>query len=681
MTLNPQPPGSSIPGQNLGTAYFLDLIPDMVLRAEPFRTSCDIMDEEILRVFAEQMRLIIRALYGAVEDNDADRIRRQAHSLQGMGGTAGVPEISVVGEELSQLAKQGHFEQCRHLITRLDRWQGDWDATSSAGGVSNMRKTPILSGRVLIVDDELPNRLYLRKLLSDHGATVIEAENGSRALELAQQQAPDLALVDVVMPGISGYEVCQKLVTTPATCHVSVIMVTARSTVEDIEHAFILGVFDYIRKPFHPRELLARVHNALQLKRQGDELRKWQARMIRELDAAGALQRKLLPTEPFFNEIAEVRFAYQSSMSVGGDVFSAFSLPNGNLCAYVGDVAGHGVGSALVSTLIKVLIEEVTHDYFDRGPAVICNQIHHRFSRYVTNPELFATLFLAILDPQGNCTAFNCGHPAPLLFDAHGHALQLFEDRGGMPIGLSLQADVDPYLVSDEVSSVLPAGAVMAIFSDGLLEARQSASAKPCGEETLGTLLAQTIGDPDHLDVAQAVMKRLGVLDYQLDRDDCTLVVVARHDPAEHLLHRSIAVSHKEVAGLASEVQRVLRGKGWSEEAAGAVQLLVMEHGANIVDHAHAQLDSLITLQLRLSDGQAFLLFRDFGREWNFQTKLESSLNQEVDSPRGRGLQIIRTIAKHIDIARHNRQNVVRFVVSSSFEVLAMDDNRSVSHE
>jgi sigma-B regulation protein RsbU (phosphoserine phosphatase) len=666
---------------NRKTDYFLDLIPDMVVRAETFRTSWDIADDEILLVFAEQMRLIIRALHGAVEDNDADRIRRQAHSLQGMGGTAGVPEISVVGEELSQLAKQGDFERCRHLTAQLERWQSDWDATSAARGVPDLRKTHTLSGRVLIVDDEIHNRLYLRKLLTDHGATVIEADNGSRALELVQQQAPDLALVDVMMPGISGYEVCQKLVTNPTTCHVSVIMVTARSTVEDIEHAFILGVFDYIRKPFHPKELLARVHNALQLKRQGDELRKWQARMIRELDAAGALQHKLLPTEPFFSDTVEVRFAYQSSMSVGGDVFSAFRLPNGNLCAYVADVAGHGVGSALVSTLLKVLIEEVAHDYFDQGLAVMCNQIHRRFNRYVTNPELYATLFLSIVDAQGRCTALNCGHPPPLLLDVHGHALPSFDNRGGLPIGLALQADSDPYLVSDEVSTVLPAGAVMAIFSDGLLEARQSASSKPCGEETLAALLAQTIGDPDHLDVAQAVMTRLGVLDYQLDRDDCTLVVVTQYDAAEYLLNRSIAVSHQEVAGLASEVHQVLCNKGWSEETARAVQLLVMEHGVNIVDHAGAQPDSRMILQLRLSDRQAFLLFRDFGREWNYQARLDSELRYNEESYRGRGISIIRTIAKHIDIVRYNRENIVQYVVSRFFQVPPINESRCTSHE
>ncbi len=114
---------------------FLDLIPDVDLRAQKFRTSWDVADEEILSVFAEQMRLIIRALHGAVEENDADRIRRQAHSLHGIGGTVGFPEISVVGEELSILAKRGDFERCRHLIERLARWQGNGDVTSVADEV------------------------------------------------------------------------------------------------------------------------------------------------------------------------------------------------------------------------------------------------------------------------------------------------------------------------------------------------------------------------------------------------------------------------------------------------------------------------------------------------------------------------------------------------------------------
>ncbi len=676
-----EPPLTDSEKKDLGAIYFLDLIPDLDVRIETYRISSESVDEEVAQAFAEQMRLLILGLHEALEGKDVERIRRAAHSLQGMGGTAGVPEISVIGEELSRLAKRGDLERCRELTVRLNLWQGDWNLLSTSGTVSRMRENPLLSGRVLIVDDERPNRLYLRNLLTSHGATVIEADNGSRALELAQQQAPDLALVDVMMPGLSGYEVCQSLVSTPATCHISVIMVTARSTVEDIEHAFILGVFDYIRKPFQPRELLARVHNALQLKRQGDELRKWKARMTRELDAAGALQRKLLPTEPFFSDTSEVRFAYESSMSVGGDLFSAFRLPNGNLCVYVGDVAGHGVGAALVSTLLKVLIEEVARDYFDQGPAVMCNQIHRRFSHYVTNPELYATLFLAIVEPLGRCTAFNCGHPSPLLFDAGGQPLALFDNRGGMPIGLSMHADATPYRAADVVSTLLPAGSLLALFSDGLLEARQSQSSFPCGETILSSLLAKAVSNPDHVDVAHAVMKQLGILGYQLSQDDCTLVVVEQYDPATCSLNRSVALSHQAVEGLATEVYQVLLEKDWSEESARSIQLLAMEHGVNVVDHAGAHPDSRITLHLRLSDRQAFLRFRDLGREWNYQAKLAASQQNAPDSRRGRGLNIIRSIAKHIDRVRYNRENITHYVVSRFFEVSPKNEERGAPHE
>ncbi|MEI6219275.1 MAG: response regulator, partial [bacterium] len=214
---------------DLGTRWFHDLIPDLASRAQAFRTSADAVDEDIMRLFAEQMRLAIHALHGAIATGDMDGIRRQAHSLQGMGGTAGSPEISVVGEELSRCAKRGDLSRCGELTTRLDSWQTNWTPELTPGDLPATAGNPRLSGHILIVDDELANRSFLRKLLTQSGAEVIEATTGEQALELARQTSPDLALVDVVMPGLSGYEVCRRLTADPATCHMSVIMVTARS--------------------------------------------------------------------------------------------------------------------------------------------------------------------------------------------------------------------------------------------------------------------------------------------------------------------------------------------------------------------------------------------------------------------------------------------------------------------
>lgn len=672
---------SSTPSQRTEETFFCDLIPDLEARIENFRTNSAVIDDEILNLFAEQMRVIIHALQHAIHVKDVDEIRRQAHSLQGMGGTAGAPEISVVGEELSRYAKKNDLERCRQLTERLDVWQNTWEVITPFRQEHSFAESPRLTGHILIVDDELPNRLYLRKLLQDQGATVSEAESGELALELAHQCVPDLALVDVVMPGKSGYEVCQQLRASPETNQVSVIMVTARSTVEDIEHAFVLGAFDYIRKPFHPRELLARVHNALQLKRQGDKLRKWQNRMTRELDAAGALQRKLLPTAPFFTSTAEVRFAYQSSMSVGGDVFSAFMLPNGNLCVYVGDVAGHGVGAALVSTLLKVVIEEAAHDYFDHGPAVICNHIHQRFKCYVTNPEIYATLFLAVVNDHGFCTAFNCGHPAPLLFDAHGNPAASFADRGGMPIGLSLHNDATPYATEDEVHATLPPGGSMALFSDGILEARHTITNTLCGLETISTSLAQALRNPETIDSAQATFKHLEKLEYPLTQDDCTLAIIRQADPNLCRLSRRIPITYQAVSMLASDVKQCLLDQGWLEDPASAAQLLVMEHGANVVDHDVMQPDAQLTLHLSITETHATLQIREPGREWDFQSKLQLSEKQNSIASRGRGLQIIRTIAKHIDKVRQNRENISLYVISRTFMILPTSDAETPSKE
>ncbi|MBM4164932.1 MAG: response regulator [Lentisphaerae bacterium] len=647
---------------------FLDLIPGLAGRAEAFRGSDEFVDDAVLAAFERQMALTVAALRTAVDTTDEAGIRRQAHSLQGMGGAAGAPEISVVGEELSLAAKAGDFARCSALAAQLAAWT-DMRGGAPADGRSPdvLPNAPDVRGRILIVDDEYPNRLYLRKLLTAQGATVLDAENGEQAVALARREAPDLALVDVMMPGLSGYEVCEKLKSDPATRDVTIIMVTARTTPEDVEHAFVLGAFDYIRKPFHARELLARARHALELKRQSDALRQWQTRMMREMDAAGALQRKLLAREPFFGDAVEIRFAHQASMSVGGDVFNAIPLPGDRVCFYVADVAGHGVAPAMIATLLKALVEDVAREQADRGPAAMCDDIHRRFRHYVTNPESYASLFIAILGTDGRCVAFNCGHPSPLLFDANGTVLPPLDDRGGMPIGLPDTGAVPAYDIADEIHVTLPPDAVIAAYSDGLIEARRRETADFCGLGNLSAMLTDALRHPDVVDPARAVFDRLTAAGYDLAQDDCTLLVVRALDPASFRLKRKIPPTHEAVAALAGEIESLLRKDGWPEESAGAAQLLAMEHGANVVDYGRLAPGERIEFQLRLLPMSAQLIFRDRGREWDFFERLAHTRRQPVDSARGRGLRIIEAIARHCDLIRADGCNTSCYHVSSSF--------------
>ena len=118
---------------------------------------------------------------------------------------------------------------------------------------------------ILIVDDTPENLSVLRKLLTDKGYQVRPALNGEVALKAVQSQSPDLILLDIMMPGMDGYEVCKVLKSAEDTAAIPVIFISALTEVEGILKAFQAGGVDYITKPFRPEEVLARVQTHLAL--------------------------------------------------------------------------------------------------------------------------------------------------------------------------------------------------------------------------------------------------------------------------------------------------------------------------------------------------------------------------------------------------------------------------------
>ena len=120
---------------------------------------------------------------------------------------------------------------------------------------------------ILIVDDTPENLSVLRKLLTDKGYQVRPALNGEIALKAVQSRRPDLILLDIMMPGMDGYEVCKVLKSAEETSDIPVIFISALTEVEGILEAFQAGGVDYITKPFRPEEVLARVQTHLALQK------------------------------------------------------------------------------------------------------------------------------------------------------------------------------------------------------------------------------------------------------------------------------------------------------------------------------------------------------------------------------------------------------------------------------
>jgi len=164
------------------------------------------------------------------------------------------------------------------------------------------------STTVLAVDDHPENLRLLDAVLSPRGYTVLQARTGAEALSLLATSAVDLVLLDVVMPGMDGYEVCRRIRADEHTAFLPVVMITASGAAQRLP-ALEAGADDFVQKPFDQAELLARVASLARVKRyhdtavrQAEELAQWARELedrvdaqVAQLDRLGRLRRFLSP--------------------------------------------------------------------------------------------------------------------------------------------------------------------------------------------------------------------------------------------------------------------------------------------------------------------------------------------------------------------------------------------------
>ncbi|MFZ4827641.1 MAG: response regulator [Phototrophicaceae bacterium] len=141
--------------------------------------------------------------------------------------------------------------------------------------------------KILVVDDLKPNLELLSKILKLRGYKVLEAYNGTEALQQVKEDQPDLVLLDINMPKMTGYEVCQRMKASPDTAHIPIIFISALNQMDNVIKGFDVGGADYITKPFNTREVIARVESQLTLlnqRRKIEELYHQQSQQFERLD-------------------------------------------------------------------------------------------------------------------------------------------------------------------------------------------------------------------------------------------------------------------------------------------------------------------------------------------------------------------------------------------------------------
>ena len=338
--------------------------------------------------------------------------------------------------------------------------------------------TPV-SDRILVVDDSEDSRRLIALIFRKAGYEVVEAISGEEALEKVVALAPDLILLDILMPGIDGFEVCRQLKADEATGEIPVIFMSALEEARDKIRGLELGGADYITKPFNRGEALARVRNHLTLRRLTREvqeanrrLRENQERLEGDLRAAAGIQLSLLPrTLPASNRL-QMAWKFLPSETISGDIFNVFFLDPEHLGFYMLDVSGHGVPSALVTVSVSqmlqphgngILRQPATAPPYYRLPPP--DEILRRLDQDypLERFDKYFTIFYGIVHLDSDELAYSsAGHPPPVLLRQSGETELLTE--GGPIIGLGLDT---PF---DTGSRKLAPGDKLLLYTDGVLE-------------------------------------------------------------------------------------------------------------------------------------------------------------------------------------------------------------------
>jgi serine phosphatase RsbU (regulator of sigma subunit) len=314
---------------------------------------------------------------------------------------------------------------------------------------------------ILVVDDSATNLQVLVRTLDGTGHRILAARDGQTALDIARRVKPDLMLLDVMMPGMDGFEVCRIMKRDAETRETTVIFLSARGDVSDKVSGLELGAADYITKPIQGEEVLARVATHLTRQHLERALRQNRDRLDRELAGAARMQRLILPAAMPRHPTVSFGAFYETSRHAGGDYYDVLPLSGDRFGIMVADVSGHGAPAAIVMAMIRAVLHTYPGEASD--PPAVLHYINRHF-RFLWDTAMYATAVYGVLDAgRGTLRVSSAGHPLPLLV------------RGGREVS-PVALDTVMCLLWDELGDVpsvelaLQPGDRIVFYTDGITE-------------------------------------------------------------------------------------------------------------------------------------------------------------------------------------------------------------------
>jgi serine phosphatase RsbU (regulator of sigma subunit) len=373
--------------------------------------------------------------------------------------------------------------------------------------------------RVLIVDDVKANvDVLVEALRGEYKLSV--ALDGEKALEAALKSPPDLVLLDIVMPGIDGYEVCRRLRAAEETRELPVMFLSSLEDVKDKARGFEVGGNDYLTKPFEVLEVRARVRSLLRAKAYADAVK---AAAERELRIAREIQMGLLPADLKARTRGtglDVDAVLEPARQVGGDLYDVLRLPGDRLLVALGDVSGKGIPAALFMAVAMTLLRSAARQ--GKAPGEILRQVNEELAEQNAR-GMFVTLQLLLFEPAAvRVTTASAGHHEAVLLTP-GEPPRLAFSSSGPVLGLLPGSEF-----GSETMPLRP-GQALVLFTDGVSEALSPTDELYGEERLLAHLAAAPGGDAREtaLGVLEAVRRHA---DGAKQSDDITVLAV-RFEP------------------------------------------------------------------------------------------------------------------------------------------------------
>jgi len=375
------------------------------------------------------------------------------------------------------------------------------------------------ASRVLIVDDAKTNIDILVQALRDEYKLSV-AVDGAAALRSIEKSPPDLVLLDIVMPGIDGYEVCRQLRAEESTRELPVMFLSSLEDVKDKTRGFEVGGNDYLTKPFEVLEVKARVRSLLKAKAYADAVRE---AMARDLRIAREIQMGILPADLAAitrGTGLDVHAVIEPAREVGGDLYEVLRVSDDRIVVALGDVSGKGIPAALFMAVVLTVLRTLARRIPE--PDEILMRLNDELAEQ--NPRgMFVTLQCLVFDlAQGRVSCAGAGHHQ-LAIVSRGRPPRLACPSSGRPAGLMAFNPVERETLSLEPDDTF------VLFSDGVSEAMNT-SEDFYGEERL---LAALAAGGSASDIVKRVLADVSDFTAGAKQSDDITVLAVRYAPAK----------------------------------------------------------------------------------------------------------------------------------------------------